>query len=104
MFKFAASFYLTILQRAQHKGLVPKMVNALKAYLNHDPRNGEWLLLELTNWELIKEMLLQPQGREMPKLTCGLIYCAMLTIYDKEKASLASFWNETDKQGRKGAA
>lgn len=79
------------------------MVNALKAYLNHDPRNGEWLLLELTNWELIKEMLLQPQGREMPKLTCGLIYCAMLTIYDKEKASLASFWNDTDKQGRGGA-
>ena len=58
VFKFAASFYLTILQRAAHKALVPKMLDALKAYLNHDRRNGEWLLLELSNWEIIKEMLL----------------------------------------------
>lgn len=97
VFKFAASFYLTILQRAQHKALVPKMVNALKAYLNHDQRNGNWLLLELSNWEIIKEMLLQPQGQEMPKLTCGLIYCAMLTIYEKEKASLAKFWVDNER-------
>lgn len=103
VFKFAASFYLTILQRAQHKASVPKMVNALKAYLNHDQRNGNWLILELSNWEIIKEMLLQPQGQEMPKLTCGLIYCAMLTIYEKEKASLTKFWAEKSKKATKAS-
>lgn len=36
----------------------------------------------------------------MPKLTCGLIYSAMLTIYDKEKASLANFWPDAEKQRR----
>lgn len=36
----------------------------------------------------------------MPKLTCGLIYSAMLTIYEKEKASLATFWPDAEKQRR----
>ena len=58
IFKFAASFYLTILQRNCLKGLIPKFVDALKAYLNNDPRNGEWLISEFTNWEIIKEMFL----------------------------------------------
>jgi hypothetical protein len=62
VFKFTAQFYLTILQRAQLKGLVPTLVNALKAYLNNDPRNGIWLLNEFSNWEIIQEMLLQPLG------------------------------------------
>jgi hypothetical protein len=34
------------------------MLDALKAYLNHDRRNGAWLIRELSNWEIIKEMLL----------------------------------------------
>lgn len=28
----------------------------------------------------------------MPKLICGLLYCAMLTMYDNEKSMLASYW------------
>jgi hypothetical protein len=36
----------------------------------------------------------------MPKLTCGLIYSAMLTIYDKEKGFLANFWPDAEKQRR----
>lgn len=94
VFKFAAGFYLTILQRAQTKGLVPRLIGALKAYLNSDPRNGLWLLNEVSNWEIIKEMLLQPEGADMPKLTVGLLYCAMLTVYDSEKGNLKQHWAE----------
>jgi hypothetical protein len=32
----------------------------------------------------------------MPKLACGLIYCAMLTIYDKEKDDLKKHWTEIE--------
>lgn len=60
IFKFATSFYLTILQRNALKNLIPKFVDALKAYLNCDSRNGEWLISEFTNWEIIKEIFLQP--------------------------------------------
>ena len=103
VFKLAAGFYLTILQRAASKALIPKMVNALKAYLNHDRRNGEWLIRELSNWEIIAEMFLQVQGQEMPKLARGLVYCAMLTIYDQEKASLTEYWRGVDGQPRQHA-
>jgi hypothetical protein len=104
VFKFAATFYLTILQRAHLKALVPRVLNALKAYLNHDTRNGEWLLSEFSNWEIIKEMLLQPgQHKEMPKLTCGLLYCAMLPVYEKEKQMLVNFWRD-DLPSRKAAS
>jgi hypothetical protein len=37
---------------------VPKLLNALKAYINNDSRNGEWLITEFTNWEIVKEMIL----------------------------------------------
>jgi len=103
VFKFATGFYLTILQRAQAKSLVPKLVNALKAYLNNDPRNGLWLLNEVSNWEIIKEMLLQPQGPEMPKLTVGLIYGAMLTTYETEKGQLNQHWTELEQHQKSGS-
>ena len=75
------------------------MVNALKSYLNHDSRNGAWLLDEFSNWAIVEEMLLQVSGQEMPKLTCGLLYCAMLTVYDQEKELLADYWpSEQEKE------
>jgi hypothetical protein len=102
IFKFATTFYLTILQRAQYKAPVPKLLNALKAYMNHDARNGEWLISEFSNWDIIREMLLQTQQKEMPKLTVGLLYCAMITIYDKEKAGLNEHWAEAEQTGSPG--
>lgn len=45
-------------------------------------------------------MLLQPSQKEMPKLTVGLLYCSMLTIYDKEKSKLNSHWDEYE-EGKK---
>ena len=104
VFKLAAAFYLTILQRAQSKHLVPRMLKALKAYINHDPRNAVWLIQEYSNWEIVEETLLQPCAPEMPKLTCGLLYSAMLVIYDSERASLASYWRATSMTGRRGDA
>jgi hypothetical protein len=49
-------------------------------------------------------MLLQPgQHKEMPKLTCGLLYCAMLPVYEKEKQMLVNFWRD-DLPSRKAAS
>ena len=104
VFKLATRFYLTILQRAEKKNLVPKMVNALKSYINHDSRNGAWLLEEFSNWAIVEEMLLQVNGKEMPKLTCGLLYCSMLTVYDKEKELLADYWPSDEEYARDRAA
>mmetsp|Transcript_4486 Transcript_4486/g.6718 ORF Transcript_4486/g.6718 Transcript_4486/m.6718 type:complete len:123 (-) Transcript_4486:1467-1835(-) len=101
VFKYAAKFYLTALQRSANKGQIPPFCSALKAYMNHDVINAEWLLKQFSNWEIIQEMLLQTEDREMPKLAVGLIYCAMLKVYEVEKATLNRHW-ETGESGTLG--
>jgi hypothetical protein len=44
VFKFAASCYLTILQRAQNKLPIPNMLNLLKAYINKNEDCAKWLI------------------------------------------------------------
>jgi hypothetical protein len=38
----------------------------------------------------------------MAKLGCGLIYCAMLTIYQKEKGDLQKHWIDIDQAKTEG--
>lgn len=96
IFKFAAGFYLTILQRNANKMLIPKFIDSLKAYINNDPRNGHWLIQEFSNWEIIEEMFLQNQSRDMSRLVVGLIYASMIKIYDHEKENLALHWQDIE--------
>jgi hypothetical protein len=49
VFKFAASFYLTVLQRAHNKTQIPPMMNLLKAYINKNEACAFWLLNEFCN-------------------------------------------------------
>ena len=58
VFKMAATFYLTIHHRSCNKVHIPRMMNALKAYMNHDKRNAKWLLEQFTNWEILQEIFL----------------------------------------------
>lgn len=93
VFKFLMSFYLTIQQRAQNKMPIPNLIGQIKSYLNADPRHGEWVLTEMSNWDIFEEMLLQVQGREMPKLVVGIVYASMLNVYKRDKELLAKHWD-----------
>ena len=44
IFKFACSFYLTILQRTHSKLMIPQNLNLLKAYLNKSEHCARWLI------------------------------------------------------------
>lgn len=44
VFKFAAGFYIGILQRAANKSYIPQMLNLLKAYMNKNEQCAFWLL------------------------------------------------------------
>ena len=85
VFKFAARFYLTILQRAQLKTHIPNMLNLLKAYINKNEQSAYWLIQEFCNNEILEEMLLQCSSKEMRKFTVGLLYCSMLKVYPLER-------------------
>jgi hypothetical protein len=47
-----------------------------------------WILKEFTNWEILKEQILEPGMRIMVKFVQGIVYCAMLKVYEKEKDQL----------------
>ena len=50
VFKFAASFSLTILQRSSTKTNVPKMLNLLKSYINKSEVCAKWLITQFSNF------------------------------------------------------
>lgn len=58
VFKFAATHYLTVMQRASDKQNLPNMVKYLKAYMNEDVECAKWFLQQFTNVDILKETLL----------------------------------------------
>ena len=94
VFKFAAQFYVTILQRSVDKQYLPDMVRYLKAYINEDVRCAEWLVNEFVNHEIIKETLLQNGIKIMRRILSGLLVSAMLKLYEHEKDRLNQFWDD----------
>lgn len=92
VFKFASSFYITVLQRSANKTFVPQMLNLLKAYINKNSNCAAWLIAQFSNYKILEENLLQCGQKEMRKFVTGLLYCAMLKLYPEEKHLLKNYW------------
>lgn len=92
IFKLAATFYITVKQRASIKELIPEMLDLIKAHLNKSLKACKWLISQFTNNEVLVENLLQCPIGDMRKLSAGLIYCAMIRVYEEEKEYLDSYW------------
>ena len=45
---------------------------------------------------MIIENLLDNSQKEMRKILAGVIYCAMLKVYQVEKADLNKYWEDLD--------
>lgn len=91
-FRFAAMFYITTLQRSHTRTAVPAFIDILKANLNMNIENSEWFLSEFTNFELLRENLLDSTIEDMRRFITGLIYCAMLNLYNRDKGNLDQYW------------
>ena len=92
IFKLIATFYLTVTQRASMKEIVPESLDLIKAHLNKSQRACKWLITQFSNQELLYEMLLQCPIQDMRKLTVGILYCAMINLYEEEKDELDHYW------------
>ena len=100
MFKLLAQHYFTVQQRSADKLKLPKLNRLMKQYLNADVNCAEWLIKEVTCWEIIKELILEPSIRIMVKFVSGQIYAAMVMLYEKEKASLNFLFTDAGKMPR----
>jgi ubiquitin carboxyl-terminal hydrolase 9/24 len=92
IFKLAATFYLTVKQRASIKENIPEILDLIKAHLNKSMKACKWLIMQFSNEKVLTENLLQCPIADMRKLSAGLVYCAMLRIYEEEKEYLDSYW------------
>jgi|LauGreDrversion4_2_1035121.scaffolds.fasta_scaffold23834_5 hypothetical protein len=68
------------------------MLNLLKAYINKNENCAKWLIEEFCNLQILEEMLLQSNQKEMRRFVVGLLYCAMLKLYPLEKDLLNMYW------------
>lgn len=96
MFKFAIQFYYTIQQRSQQKYGLPDMSRFLKAYINEDVRCASWFIREFINTEMLKEIMMQNCQKIMRRVYIGIVTCAMLKVFQKEKHLLNLYWDDVE--------
>lgn len=99
IFKLITTFYLNVKQRASIKEGIPDILDLIKAHLNKSLKACKWLITQFSNSDVLAENLLQCTIPDMRKLSAGLIYCAMVRIYDEEKEHLNTYWQY--KEGQK---
>lgn len=92
IFKLITTFYLTVKQRASMKENIPEILDLIKAHLNKSLKACKWLIMQFSNNVILMEMLLQCPIPDMRKLCAGLVYCAMIKIYEEEKEYLDDYW------------
>ena len=91
VFKYGITVLLTTLFRAKNRTLVPDFMDLSKAYINKHLEAGQWLLSQFTNTKVICEFLLECTVADIRRFTVGLLYCAMLKVYESEKDRIAEW-------------
>lgn len=66
----------------------------LKSYINKSEKCAAWLIREFCNQEIIEENFLQCGIKDIRKLNAGLLYCAMLKLYQFEKERILDYWRD----------
>ena len=92
VFKVASVFYLSILQRCHTRDSIPYFLDIFKGHINKSRHCAEWFILQFSNYEILKEIFLDCEVDDMRRFVLGLIYCAMLKLYEVEKDKLNSYW------------
>ena len=75
---------------------LPDMSRYLKAYINEDVRCARWFINEFINCELLREVMMQNQQKIMRRVYIGIVTCAMLKLYEVEKAQLNEYWDDIE--------
>lgn len=96
VFRFAAQFYYTILQRSSQKFGLPDLSRYLKSYINDDIRCADWFVREFINSETLEEIMMQNSQKIMRRVYIGIMTCAMLKLYEAEKDELNDYWQDMD--------
>jgi ubiquitin carboxyl-terminal hydrolase 9/24 len=90
VFKYLVTLVLTTLFRLNIKNNAPEFMNLMKAHMNKNKESARWLLWQFSNQKVIMEFLFECNESDIRKLVVGLLYCAMLVVFEEEKTRLES--------------
>lgn len=97
VFKLLASFYIKIFQRSKNKLSISKILKLMKSFMNKDSSCALWFLKQFSFKAVLFESIVQCNQRENRKFMDGLLYCAMLCVYDEQKEALNDFFTKDEK-------
>ena len=98
VFKFATQFYVSILQRSYDKNTLPDTVKYIRTYINDDETCARWLISEFVNFEVLTECFLESTMPFMRQILAGLLYCAMLKVWESDRRQLKKYWDDINKK------
>jgi ubiquitin carboxyl-terminal hydrolase 9/24 len=85
MFKWACSYFFSIIIRCKERSYIPNFMDIIKANINYNSENALWLLEEFSNTDTISEFVVDCPIIDMRKITIGILYCAMIQAEKCEK-------------------
>ena len=88
VFRYAATLLLTTVFRVKSRKMIADFIDITKAYINKHQTAGYWFICQFTNSQVIQEFLLECPEPDLCRFTVGLIYCAMLKVYETEKPKI----------------
>lgn len=82
LFKFSSIYFFSIMLRAKDKSQLPKLLKSLKALINISINNANFILEEFSHHEVVQEYIIDCVVIEMRNMAIGVVYCAMLKIFN----------------------
>lgn len=89
---------MSILQRAFDKNTLPDTVKYIRTYINDDETCARWLISEFVNSEVLTECFLENTITFMRQILAGLLYCAMLKVWESDRRLLKKNWDDISKK------
>ena len=81
-FQFLLLYFFNVLVRARDKDYLSCTVDLIKFYLNQYKECSEFFIEELSDINTLMEYIVNCPILEMKKLFVGIIYCAMIKLYN----------------------
>jgi hypothetical protein len=72
-------------------------VKYIRTYINDDETCARWLISEFVNFEVLVECFLESTMPFMRQILAGLLYCAMLKVWDTDKKTINKYWDDIAK-------
>ncbi len=82
LFRFLITYFYNVLVRAENKRYLAGTVDLIKFFLNQYNECSQYLIEEFCNTSSLMEYIISCPILEMKKLFVGIIYCAMIKLYN----------------------